>query len=154
METMSPVKCFQQTMFPEYENPQVLTADLVWMELSSFPVWMSQSLTVLSAAPVTRWVVSQRGSRALRNSRMTSYSTILSSTLDVKKMYQPDSSLMSLKGAQPLPIERIPDVGMVILGRWKQQISFPVVFDLRYRTLVTVHHKRPHFHSGRKVIKC
>ena len=23
----------------------------------------------------------------------------------------------------------------------------PVVFDLRYRTLMTVHHKRPHFHS-------
>merc|ERR1719220_1672174 len=39
---------------------------LPWSELilSFLPVWMSHSLTVLSAAPVTRCVVSQRGSRA------------------------------------------------------------------------------------------
>ena len=51
------------TKFPLKLKFAVLTALLVSILLSSFPVCISQSLTVLSAAPVTRWVVSHLGSR-------------------------------------------------------------------------------------------
>ena len=54
------------------------------------PVWMSHSLTVLSAAPVTRCVVSQRGSRALE--------------LFTSVKWDPQSTMVSWWKIPPIPI--------------------------------------------------
>ena len=52
----------------------------------------------------------------------------------------PHRALVTVVRAQPLPVDRVPNVGVMVLGTAEQQIPLCAVLDLRYRPLVAVHH--------------
>merc|ERR1740129_2156068 len=56
----------------------------------------------------------------------------------------PHSATVTVIGAKPLTIKRIPNVRVVILSTTEEQVTLPVVFDLRDGSLVPVHHDRLH----------
>ena len=51
---------------------------------------------------------------------------------------------MSIIGSQSLSVERVPNVGVVILGATEEQITLSVVFYLSDRSLMPMHHDRLH----------
>ena len=59
-------------------------------------------------------------------------------TVDVET---PDSSIVALVCTQSFTIHRIPHIWLRIFSTWKEQVTFPVVFDLSNGPFMAVQHK-------------
>lgn len=61
------------------------------------------------------------------------------------RIQAPDGAAVSVVGTQPLPVDGVPHVGVVVLSGAEQEVPRHTVLDLRDRPLVPVHHQRLHF---------
>ena len=66
----------------------------------------------------------------------------LSASQDTVDVDAPHRAGVSLVGAEALPIDRVPDVGLVVLGTGQQKVSLAVVLDLSDGAVVAVQHQR------------
>ena len=57
---------------------------------------------------------------------------------DTPWIQTPQGTIMSNVGTKPFPIHRVPNSWLVIFSTRKDEISFPVVFDLRDGSLVAM----------------
>ena len=52
----------------------------------------------------------------------------------------PYRTAMTIKSSQSLTVQRIPDIGMVVLGGAEEKVTLLVILDLGNGPLVSVHH--------------
>ena len=69
---------------------------------------------------------------------------------DTPWIQTPQGTIMSNVSTKPFSIHGVPNSWFVIFSAWKDEISFPVVLDLRDRSLVTM--KQQRFLKENKVI--